>query len=107
MTQPERPGVPKRKPCAGCGGGHPIYTDGEDFFRWDPESQLYRTVDYNGFFYPIDTHPGCTEVQLVRFYRENSSDGKGDSALKVATEYDIMWRTLRLLVTRLVGNNLN
>jgi hypothetical protein len=90
MTGPE--GGRVVKPCAGCGGRKPIYTDGEDFFKWDPERQLYRSVSHKGDFHPIVTHPGATEVQLVRHFREQGV------TLQVATEHDIMWRTLSLLL---------
>jgi hypothetical protein len=100
MTRPE--GGRLVKPCKGCGDGKPIYTDGEDFFKWDPERQLYRAVSFKGDFYPIDTHPGCTEVQLVRLYRTNPEMGE----LKVATEHDILWRTFALVVDVLVANKM-
>lgn len=84
-----------RKPCAGCGGRRPIYTDGEFFFKWDEKSQLYRAVSFKGDFYPLDTHPGCTEQQLIKHY--GAVDGMS-SKLKVATEHDILWRTFALIV---------
>lgn len=87
-----RPDDKRPKPCAGCGGRKPIYTDGEDFFKWDAERNLYRAVTYKGDFYPIDTHPGATEVQLVRYHREHGKE------LRVATEHDILWRTFALVV---------
>ncbi len=98
MTRPE--GGRVVKPCAGCGGRKPIYTDGEDFFKWDPNTQLYRVVDFNGEFYPINTHPGCTEVQLVRHFREQ------EVTLQAATEHDIMWRTLRVLLATATGRRM-
>lgn len=93
MTRPE--GGRVVKPCAGCGGRKPIYTDGEDFFKWDGHTQLYRTVDYNGQFYSILTHPGFTEAQLIKHF--GAVDGMS-SQLRVATEFDIIWRSLALLM---------
>lgn len=98
-----RPDDRRPTPCAGCGGRKPIYTDGEDFFKWDPERQLYRAVDFKGGFYPIDTHPGATEQQLIRHFA--STDGMS-SKLRVATEHDILWRTFALVVDVLVVNGM-
>lgn len=95
-----RPDDKRPKPCAGCGGRRPVYTDGEEFFKWDPERQLYRIVNYKGDFYPIDTHPGTTEVQLVKFYRERGKE------LSVATEHDILWRTFALIIDCLTANRM-
>lgn len=100
-----RPDDKRPKPCAGCGGRKPIYTDGEDFFKWDPEHQLYRAVNYKGDFYPIDTHPGATEQQLVAAFGLHGS-GKGPAVLRVATEYDILWRTFSLVIDVLVANRM-
>jgi hypothetical protein len=101
MTRPE--GGRVVKPCRGCGGGKPIYTDGEDFFKWDPERQLYRSVNHKGDFHPIDTHPGCTEVQLMKTF--GSVDGMSNT-LRVATEHDILWRTFALVIDCLVANKM-
>lgn len=77
------------KPCNGCGGnGRPIYTDGDDFWKWDPQTEQYRVVDFYGQFYPLNTHPGTTEQKLVEFL-----DGKA----WLATENDIIWRSVRLI----------
>lgn len=85
------------KPCKGCKGAKPIYSDGEDFWRFDPELDLYRMVNFHGGFYPTTTHPATTEQQLVVHF--------GD-ALSVATELDIMWRTLNLVVDALTAAQL-
>jgi hypothetical protein len=74
-------------PCKNC--QRPIFTDGEDFWKWDEESGLFRTVDYTNEFYPIDTHPGITEQQLVVYVGKD---------LRLATEADIIWRTVNMVL---------
>lgn len=77
------------KPCSGCGGNSkPIYTDREDFWKWDPETEQYRMVDFFGKFYPLDTHDGCTEQQIVKFL---------EGRMWLATENDIIWRSVGLV----------
>jgi hypothetical protein len=93
VTRPE--GGKRVSPCAGCGGRKPIYTDGEDFYKWDEYGRVYRIVDFRGEFYPLTTHPAFCEQQLMLEF--GSVDGMS-SKLKLATEHDIMWRTLRLIV---------
>lgn len=83
------------RPCKNC--GKPVFTDSEDFWRFDPDIEKYRMVDYKGDFYPLDTHPATTEQRLVEYY--------GDK-IKLAKETDIMWRTLALVVDALVANRM-
>lgn len=86
------------KPCSGCGGnGKPIFTDGDDFWKWDPETEQYRVVDYYGSFYPLHTHPGATEQGLVEVF---------GSKLYLGTEQDIIWRTIRLMWGALLMANM-
>lgn len=84
---------PKSTPCKGCQDKRPIYTDGEDFWKWDPESNLFRVVDHFGEFYALDIFPGVTEPQLVYAFKES---------LYLATEADIIWRTTRMILTGLM-----
>lgn len=82
MTTP----LSDKAPCKNC--SKPIFTDGEDYWRWDQGSELFRLVDYNGGFYPLETHPGATEPQLV-------ANIKG---LRLAKETDIVWRTVNMIL---------
>jgi hypothetical protein len=72
--------------CRDC--KKPIYTDGEDFWKWDPESKLFRLVDYTGQFYPSETHPGSTEQTLVVRVPD----------IRLAKETDIVWRTVNMIL---------
>lgn len=85
-------------PCKNCQGKRAVFTDGEDFWRWDEEIKLFRIVDYSGNFYPVETHPGTTEQELVAYV------GTG---LRLATEGDIIWRTVNMIFQRLTGTHNN
>lgn len=88
MTEPKRP-------CEGCKDKRPIFTDGADFWKWDPSTELYRMVDFSGGFYSNLTHPGATEQRLVGM------------RLMLATEIDIIWRTVHMIVGGLTQADVN
>lgn len=86
------------QPCKNCQDRRHVFTDGEDFWRYDHDSELFRMVDYDGVFYPIHTHPGATEQQLAIAM---------GPLLKLATEADIIWRTVRLILLGLTQGDWN
>jgi hypothetical protein len=79
-------------PCKNC--RHAIFTDGEDFWKWDHESSQYRMVDFSGVFYPLETHPSTTEQQLVAYI-----GGK----LRLSSDVEIVWRTVNLIFSGLLA----
>jgi hypothetical protein len=78
------------RPCKNC--QRPIFTDGEDFWKWDPESELYRIVDFKGDFYPLESHPAISEQRLLVSLK---------NGMQLATEADILWRTVNMILTGL------
>lgn len=75
-----------------------IFTDEEDFWKWDEGTERFRMVDYTGEFYPLDSHPGTTQALLVQHIGEK---------LRLVSEADIIWRTVRLILEGLSNSSLN
>lgn len=87
------------KPCKDCMQSQQaqlVYTDGEDFWKWDQETELFRLVNFDGEFYPLDTHPGLQQASLVGYIGKD---------LVLAKETDIVWRTVRMVLMGLREGN--
>lgn len=68
-------------------------SDDEDFWRLDPETNLYHMIDLEGNLYHWATHPPASYEVLV----ENLP------LVREAAEVEVLWRALRFTMARLDG----
>jgi hypothetical protein len=66
-------------------------SDGEDYWRLEPETGLYRILDLEGEPYHWATHPAADYDSLVAQL----------PTLRVVEEIEVVWRTIKFVMSRL------